>query len=116
MINITTLIIIATAAWVLQIFLGFFQIRNYNNLISTLSTEGKLIIGKTKNKYKPKTVVTIVLDDDMRIKNAYTFRGITVFARPIICTAIIGQTYPLPLEIKDNLNPNINEAIDCAFS
>jgi glucitol operon activator protein len=111
----TQMILIAIAAWALQIILGFFQIRAFNRHLSEVAKFGSLKIGKTQSRWKARTVVLFAVDDDNQIRDARVMRGLSVFARPKKLDQLIGLTAPLTQTTIKSLDKSLQEAVCVAF-
>ena len=85
-----TLILIAVFAWGLQILLGWWQVSRFNKAFETLCRLGKVGIGRTAGRFKPKTLIAVAFDDDQRVVGAILMQGLTVFSRPVPIPQLIG--------------------------
>lgn len=111
----TQMIVIAIAAWGLQIVFGFFQVRAFNRHLQEVAKHGTLKIGRTQSRWKARTVVLFALDEDNRINDARVMRGLSVFARPKKLQQLIGQTAPLNTSTIESFDKSLQEAISVAF-
>lgn len=68
-------------AWLLQSFLGFWQIKNFNRHYRELRALGKVAIGRSKGRVRTGVVLLLAIDEKCRITKAMKMQGITVFAR-----------------------------------
>lgn len=114
--SITTLIVVAIVAWVGQIGLTFFQIRAFNRMLQEMSQKGAVKIGKTRSRWKARTIVVLVEAQDKTIIDARLFSGWTVFARPKSLPDLIGKKYPFSKQLVAEFSPGIQEALSVAFS
>jgi glucitol operon activator protein len=114
--SITTLMVVAIVAWVGQIGLTFFQIRSFNRMLQEMSQRGAVKIGKTRSRWKARTIVVLVESQDKTIIEARLLSGWTVFARPKPLPSLIGKKYPFSKEIVTQFTPGIQEALSVAFS
>lgn len=115
--SITTLMVVAIVAWVGQIGLTFFQIRSFNRMLQEMSQRGAVKIGKTRSRWKARTIVVLVESEDKMIIDARLLSGWTVFARPKpLLSSLIGQKHPFSKEIMTEFTPGIQEALSVAFS
>ncbi|EKO3605556.1 transcriptional regulator GutM [Vibrio metschnikovii] len=112
----TWLIVLALCAWSGQIALGFLQIRAFNRMLQSLAKQGQVKIGKTRSRWKPRTIVVLVEDEYKRIIDAKVMRGVTIFARPKSLPDLIGLTSPIKDEQVKHLDKQLQEAISVAFS
>ncbi|EKO3434748.1 transcriptional regulator GutM [Vibrio fluvialis] len=113
--SISLFISIAIVAWVIQIAMSFFQIRAFNRMIQSMARKGKIKIGRTKSRWKARTIVVLVEDEDGTIMDAKVLNGITVFARPKTLAVVIGCTYPFNKQTMNGLSNGIQEALNVAF-
>lgn len=112
----TTFIIVAICAWVMQIGLGFIQLRAFNRTLQTMAGQGTVKIGRTEGRWKPRTVVVLAEDSDNIIVDARVMKGLSVFSRPKVLPVIIGKRFPFDSSVDESLNIHIREAIAIAFS
>lgn len=112
----TTFIIVAICAWVMQIGLGFIQLRAFNRTLQKMAALGKVKIGRTEGRWKPRTVVVLAEDSDNIIVDARVMKGLSVFSRPKVLPVIIGKRFPFDSSVDESLNVHIKEAIAIAFS
>ncbi|HCG8768508.1 MULTISPECIES: transcriptional regulator GutM [Vibrio] len=113
--SISLFISIAIVAWVAQIAMSFFQIRAFNRMIQSMASKGKVKIGRTKSRWKARTIVVIVESEQGIITDAKVLNGVTVFARPKTLTEVVGSSYPLDKHILNKLSNGIQEALNVAF-
>lgn len=85
-----TLILIAVVAWCLQIILGWWQVKRFNQAFEQLCKLGTVGIGRSQGRFKPKVVVAIAFDKNQQITSALLMKGYTVFARPQAIPALLG--------------------------
>lgn len=107
-----TLIFIAVGAWLLQILLGWWQVFRFNKAFALLCKQGKVGIGRTKGRFKAKTVVAVAFDENRYVTDSIIMKGWTVFSCPKSLSALKGLHYD---EIHPNLifphDPNAQEAL-----
>lgn len=113
--SVSLLITVAIVAWVAQIGMSFFQIRAFNRMIQSMSHKGKVKIGRTKSRWKARTILVLVEADDGAIVDAKVLNGVTVFARPKTVPELIGQAYPFDDKTLSGLNKGMIEALEVAF-
>jgi glucitol operon activator protein len=111
----TLMILIAIGAWALQIVLGFFQVRAFNRNLQEVAQNGSIKIGKTKSRWKARTLVLFAVDEDNRIQDARVMKGISIFARPKVLPQLIGLTTPIAKPVLASLDKSIQEAVSVAF-
>lgn len=79
---VSALITVAVIAWCAQLALGGWQISRFNRAFDTLCQQGRVGVGRSSRRFKPRVVVVIALDDQQRIVDTLFMKGLTVFARP----------------------------------
>lgn len=79
---VSALITVAVIAWCAQLALGGWQISRFNRAFDTLCQQGRVGVGRSSGRFKPRVVVAIALDDQQRIADTLFMKGLTVFARP----------------------------------
>lgn len=79
---VSALITVAVIAWCAQLALGGWQISRFNRAFDTLCQQGRVGVGRSSRRFKPRVVVAIALDDQQRIVDTLFMKGLTVFARP----------------------------------
>lgn len=95
---VSALITVAVIAWCAQLALGGWQISRFNRAFDTLCQQGRVGVGRSSRRFKPRVVVVIALDDQQRIVDTLFMKGLTVFARP--------QKFPqLPVCMRVIYNP-----------
>ena len=88
---IKTTIIAAAIAWLTQLAFGGWQIRRFNREFDKLCQQGRVGVGRSAGRFKPRAIVAIAFDDHDRVSDTLLMRGVTVFARPQKIPAINGQ-------------------------
>ncbi|CNH57531.1 DNA-binding transcriptional activator GutM [Yersinia aldovae] len=79
----SALISIVIIAWVLQILLGWWQINRFNRAFDRLCQHSKSVgVGRSGGRFKPRVVMALAFDENMRVSDSMIMRGISVFARP----------------------------------
>lgn len=79
---VSALITVAVIAWCAQLALGGWQISRFNRAFDTLCQQGRVGVGRSSGRFKPRVVIAIALDDQQRIVDTLFMKGLTVFARP----------------------------------
>ena len=79
---VSAIITVAVIAWCAQLALGGWQISRFNRAFDTLCQQGRVGVGRSSGRFKPRGVVAIALDDQQRIVDTLFMKGLTVFARP----------------------------------
>lgn len=113
--SVSVLIAIAIVAWAAQIGMSFFQIRAFNKMIQAMARKGKVKIGRTQSRWKARTIVVLLEDENGVISDAKVLSGLTVFARPETLNEVIGRAYPFDRNIITGLSKGTQEALDVAF-
>ncbi len=88
---VSALITVAVIAWCAQLALGGWQISRFNRAFDTLCQQGRVGVGRSSGRFKPRVVVAIALDDQQRIVDTLFMKGLTIFARPQKIPAITGM-------------------------
>ncbi|POP46437.1 transcriptional regulator GutM [Superficieibacter electus] len=79
---VTTLITVAIIAWLSQLALGGWQIWRFNRAFDQLCQQGRVGVGRSGGRFKPRVVIAVALDKDDKVCDSLIMRGLTVFARP----------------------------------
>lgn len=79
---VSALITVAVIARCAQLALGGWQISRFNRAFDTLCQQGRVGVGRSSGRFKPRVVVAIATDDQQRIVDTLFMKGLTVFARP----------------------------------
>lgn len=79
---VSALITVAVIAWCAQLALGGWQISRFNRAFDTLCQQGRVGVGRSSGRFKPRVVVAIALDDQQCIVDTLFIKGLTVFALP----------------------------------
>lgn len=80
--SVNALVCVAAVAWAGQIALGWMQINRFNRALATLSDNGKVRIGRSAGRFKPRTVLALAVNDEGRISGNFVMKGLTVFSKP----------------------------------
>lgn len=88
---VSTLITVAVIAWCAQLALGGWQIARFNRAFDKLSQQGRVGVGRSGGRFKPRVVVVVELDEQQRVTDALLMKGLTVFARPVKIAAMQGK-------------------------
>lgn len=78
---VSALITVAVIAWCAQLAQAVGKFR-FNRAFDTLCQQGRVGVGRSSGRFKPRVVVAIALDDQQRIVDTLFMKGLTVFARP----------------------------------
>lgn len=63
---VSALITVAAIAWCLQLALGGWQISRFNRAFDQLCQRGRVGVGRSGGRFKPRVVVAIALDEQQR--------------------------------------------------
>lgn len=72
---VSALITVAVIAWCAQLALGGWQISRFNRAFDTLCQQGRVGVGRSSGRFKPRVVVAIALDDQQRIVDTLFMKG-----------------------------------------
>ncbi|EPF2245235.1 transcriptional regulator GutM [Citrobacter werkmanii] len=97
---VSALITVAAIAWCLQLALGGWQISRFNQAFDKLCQRGRVGVGRSGGRFKPRVVVAIALDEHQRVTDTLFMKGLTVFARPEKIATIMGKHL-------DDLQPDV---------
>lgn len=89
---VTALITVAVIAWLCQMALGGWQIHQFNRAFDQLCKQGRVGVGRSGGRFKPRIIIAVALDEQNRVCGSLMMRGLTVFARPTEITAIKGMS------------------------
>jgi glucitol operon activator protein len=54
----------------------------FNREFDKLCQQGRVGVGRSSGRFKPRAIVAIAFDDHDRVSDTLLMRGVTVFARP----------------------------------
>ncbi|MGH1748618.1 transcriptional regulator GutM [Enterococcus raffinosus] len=104
--NIFILGAIAIIAYILQIFLGMKQIKNFNSVYIRMKRKGKVAIGRRPGKIASGTILLLGVDQRGTIQEAEMMQGTSILARfkprPQFVGINIHQLTDSPVLIKEN--------------
>lgn len=104
--NIFILGAIAIIAYILQIFLGMKQIKNFNSVYIRMKRKGKVAIGRRPGKIASGTILLLGVDQRGTIQEAEMMQGTSILARfkprPQFVGIDIHQLTDSPVLIKEN--------------
>ena len=79
---VSALITVAAIAWLTQLAFGSWQIRRFNRAFDSLCQQGRVGVGRSSGRFKPRAIVAIAVDENDRICDTLLMKGLTVFASP----------------------------------
>lgn len=79
---VNALIALAVIAWLSQLILGGWQIRNFNRAFDQLCKQGRVGIGRSSGRFKPRVVIALAFDEQQNVRDSLMMKGLTIFARP----------------------------------
>jgi len=88
---VAALITVAIIAWLSQLALGGWQIWLFNRAFDKLCQQGRVGVGRSGGRFKPRVVIALALDKHDKVCDSLMMRGLTVFARPDKITALEGK-------------------------
>ncbi|WP_232509539.1 transcriptional regulator GutM [Parageobacillus thermoglucosidasius] len=99
------------AAFIIQLALGYFQIRNFTKTYIELRRKGKVAIGRRPGKFRAGTIVLFAVNNKGDILDAKKMQGVTVFAK---FKRLKGFENKNILSINDNDLNNFNKLVRIA--
>ena len=97
---VSSLITLAVIAWLSHMALGGWQIRQFNKAFDALCQRGRVGVGRSGGRFKPRVVLAVAFDQQDRVSDTLLMRGLTVFARPSKIERLIGVK-------RDELEPDV---------
>ncbi|GEC67585.1 transcriptional regulator GutM [Raoultella terrigena] len=88
---VSALITVAAIAWIAQLAFGGWQIRRFNRAFDTLCQQGRVGVGRSAGRFKPRAIVAIAVDEHDRVSGTLLMKGLTIFARPQKIPALEGK-------------------------
>lgn len=88
---VSALITVAAIAWCAQLALGGWQISRFNRAFDRLCQQGRVGVGRSGGRFRPRVVVALALDEHHRVRDTLFMKGVTVFARPVKIAGITGK-------------------------
>jgi glucitol operon activator protein len=103
--------LLMAAAFMIQLALGYFQIRNFAKTYIELRRKGKVAIGRRPGKFRAGTIVLFAVNNKGDILDAKKMQGVTVFAK---FKRLKGFENKNILSINDNDLNNFNKLVRIA--
>jgi glucitol operon activator protein len=72
---VSALITVAAIAWIAQLAFGGWQIRRFNREFDKLCQQGRVGVGRSAGRFKPRAIVAIAFDDHDRVSDTLLMRG-----------------------------------------
>lgn len=114
---VSLLICAAAAAWTAQIGLGWVQINQFNRALAALSSDGRVLIGRSAGRFRPRVVLAMSVSGEGRVTGNFVMKGLTVFARPyaepLLHNKVLSEIRP---EVIFPANKSLCEALSMAIS
>ncbi|OAT73110.1 transcriptional regulator [Parageobacillus thermoglucosidasius] len=105
------IMLLMAAAFIIQLALGYFQIRNFTKTYIELRRKGKVAIGRRPGKFRAGTIVLFAVNNKGDILDAKKMQGVTVFAK---FKRLKGFENKNILSINDNDLNNFNKLVRIA--
>ncbi|MDB0438752.1 transcriptional regulator GutM [Clostridioides difficile] len=96
------IIISLIAVYILNICLGYLQLKDFNKNYIELKRRGRVAIGRKKGRISSGTIVLILINEDGVIVETRKMQGVTVLARVKVFEGLVG--YNLGCIEKSDLN------------
>lgn len=104
-------------AFILQIFLGHFQVKHFSNVFVQMRRKGKVAIGRKKGNLRSGTIVFLAIDSQGTILDAKRMQGVTIFAHFHSMDPLMGESIrSIPKDKRDKYNKLVRSAIDDAVN
>ncbi|CZR96136.1 MULTISPECIES: transcriptional regulator GutM [unclassified Clostridioides] len=85
------IIVSLIAVYLLNIFLGYLQLKDFNKNYIELKRKGRVAIGRKKGRISSGTIVLILIDEDGAIVETRKMQGVTVLARVKVFEGLVGK-------------------------
>ena len=114
--NMTRLVFIFFALFIVQGAMTFFQIKNYRKNVSEIRRKGDMLIGQAKGGIKSGCIIMMSLDDKGNITETRCMAGRTVFNRFKNIDDFTGKNVYKSDEWTENIkNKQIKKAVETAI-
>ncbi|WP_241575338.1 transcriptional regulator GutM [Rosenbergiella nectarea] len=114
---VSIMICLGVIAWSAHIGLGWLQVSQFNRALAALSSHGRILIGRSSGRFRPRVVLAMAVDDRGKIKGNFIIKGFTVFARPFeepsLNQKYLSEMQPQALFPENKL---LSEALSMAIS
>lgn len=99
-------------AFILQQFLGYFQVKHFSHVFVQMRRKGKVAIGRKKGHLRSGTIVFLTVDEKGEILDARKMQGVTILARFHPMNSLVGENIQcLPEGKTKKYNKLIQKAI-----
>ena len=113
---VTALITVAAIAWMCQLIFGGWQIRQFNRAFDALCQKGRVGVGRSGGRFKPRVVLALAFDQQEKVCDGFLLRGLTIFARPQPVSSLNGMSREqLMTGVIFPKDPNIQTALSLAI-
>lgn len=114
---VNSLLGVAALAWTTQIALGWLQINRFNRALASLSSSGRVRIGRSAGRFKPRVILALAVSDEGRITGNFVMKGFTVFSSPYSEERLTGSMMnEIRPEALFPANKSLQEALALAIS
>jgi Glucitol operon activator len=78
-------------AFLLQIFLGYFQMKHMSHVFVVMRRQGRVAIGRKRGNFRAGTIVFLAIDSKGTILDARKMQGVTILARFRELAPLVGE-------------------------
>jgi glucitol operon activator protein len=115
--NMTKLVFVFFALFIVQGAMTFFQIKNYKKHVSEIRRKGDMLVGQAKGGIKPGCIIMMALDSKGNITESRRMAGRTVFNRFKNIDDFNGKNvYESEEWLKSIKNKQIKKAVESAIN
>lgn len=115
--NMTKLVFVFFALFIVQGAMTFFQIKNYKKHVSEIRRKGDMLVGQAKGGIKPGCIIMMALDSKGNITESRCMAGRTVFNRFKNIDDFNGKNvYESEEWLKSIKNKQIKKAVESAIN